>query len=136
MLTELQKGRVRFHLGYPNDQISGPLLEVQQNLVLGNLSEQTELALIGDPNSQTLTFEGQTLCSPTSLLGKVEKAFNLLDTDTISDSLFVKSAGSVTLRTDEYTARVEIYNGLVNNLVNLLDTRLFNDAVEGPPHCY
>lgn len=134
MLTELQKARTRFHLGYPNDQISGPLLEVTQNLVLGNLAQATELALVGDLGSQTLEFEGQAFCSPTSLLGKVERAWNQLDSDVISDSLFVQVAGSVTLRKDEIKARRELYDELRNQLTVLLDTELF--GYSGHSHHY
>lgn len=135
-LTDVQKARTRFHLGYPNDQISGPLLEVQQNLVLGNLAAQTELALVGDPNNQTVEFEGQPLCSPSSLLGRVEEAWNQLSPTVISDSLFVKSAGSVILRSDEVKARRAFYDELRDQLVVLLDTKLFSTGPGSIHHNY
>ena len=125
MLTDIQKARTRFHLGYPNDQIHGPTLEVEQNLVLGNLAPMTELGLVGDPDNQTIEFQGLALCAPNSLLARLEAAWDNISADVISDSLFVSQAGSVTLRKDELRARMQLYNQIQSDLSNLLDVELF-----------
>ena len=127
MLTELQKARVRFHLGYPNDQITGALLEVQQNLVLGNLAEETEFALVGDGGTRYV-FLGRDLAQEGSLLAKLEKAHDNLGPSIIEDSLFVKSAGSVELRRDELQARRNLYGFLVRELETLLDVKVFGGS--------
>lgn len=137
MLAEIQKGRTRFHLGYPNDQISGPRLEIEQNLVLDRLATATELALVGDSGSQTVLFQGLALCAPDSMLDRLETAWGNLGPTVIDDSLFVKSAGSVTLRSDELRARKALYNELRGQLATLLDVELFGDMNQlGPHHCY
>lgn len=138
MLSEVQKARTRFHLGYPNDQISGPSLEVQQNLLLDRLAEMTELGLVGDPTAQTVEFQGLPLCAPGSALDRLEIAWSNLGPDTIDDSLFVQSAGSVALRRDELAARRSLYRELQNQLATLLDVELFGYSAQrqGPHHCY
>ena len=136
MLTEVQKARTRFHLGYPNDQIHGPAIEVYQNLVLGNLAPMTELALVGDPNNQTVTFQGLFLCAPDSLLDSLELAWAAMGPNNISDTLFVSQAGSVTLRRDELKARRELYDELKGQLSTLLDVELFGETKQGIHHCY
>lgn len=137
-LSELQKARTRFHLGYPNDQIKGPVTEIQQHLVLGNLNSQTELALIGDPSSvgDRYLFLGQDLCQQGSLLYKLELAYDRCGPDTVDDSLFVRSAGSVQLRSDELQARRALYQSLRKDLENLLDVELFGSCFSGPSYGY
>jgi hypothetical protein len=124
MISDLQKSRVRFHLGYPNDQITGALLEIQQNLVLGNLSPDTEFALVGEAGDRYL-FLGRDLAQVGSLLHKLEVAYSNLSPLVIEDSLFVKSAGSVELRRDELQARRSLYTLLVKDLEVLLDVKIF-----------
>ena len=136
MLTEIQKARTRFHLGYPNDQIAGPRLELEQNLVLNGLAEVTELALVGAANAQTVLFQGLALCAPDSYLARLETAWSNLGPGIIDDSLFVKSAGSVTLRGDELRARKALYDELRDQLATLLDVELFGDMAKGPHDCY
>jgi hypothetical protein len=137
MFTDLQKSRVRFHLGYPNDQIAGPRLEIEQNLVLNSLHPDTILAVAGDPFNQSVMFEGLELCSPTSLLGRLESAFAKLGPNTIDDSLFVQSAGKVNLRSDELRARLALYNQYQDELARVLDVRLFGGSPQGgPSHGY
>lgn len=125
MLTSLQKSRTRFHLGYPDDQIHGPTLEIEQNLVLDRLNPNVELALRGDSLAQTVDFQGETLCAPNSLLDFLEIALSRLSPTTIDDSLFVSQAGSVTLRRDELQARTRLYRSLQKQLASLLDVELF-----------
>lgn len=136
MLTELQKSRVRFHLGYPNDQIVGPRLEVEQNLVLGNLNPLTELALVGDQGGVRYLFFSQDLCSEGSLLHKLEVAHDKLSPQVIEDSLFVQGAGSVTLRRDELQARKELYRFLQQELEKLLDIKLFTHSPQSLGYRY
>jgi hypothetical protein len=138
MLSDVQRARVRFHLGYPNDQISGPSLEVQQNLLLDRLAPMTELGLIGDPTDQTEEFQGLPLCAPGSQLDRLEQAWGNLGPATIDDSLFVQSAGSVSLRRDELQARRSLYREQQEHLATLLDVKLFGYSaqIQGPHDCY
>ena len=136
MLTDIQKARTRFHLGYPNDQIAGPRLEIEQNLVLSNLAAETELALVGDGTAQTVLFQGLALCAPDSMLDRLETTWSNIGPAVIDDSLFVKSAGSVTLRGDELRARKALYNELREQLATLLNVELFREQVSGPHDCY
>lgn len=137
MLTAIQKSRVRFHLGYPNDQIRGPLLEIAQKLVLGNLPPETELAIAGNPAEQTVEFQGEVLCAADSLLERLEVAWSNLGPGTIDDSLFVSQAGSAYLRRDELKARKALYAEIRKQLATLLDVELFGDSgCLGPFHSY
>ena len=137
MLTEVQLARTRFHLGYPNDQISGPRLEVEQNLVLGNLAPMTELGLVGDPTAQAVIFQGEELCAPGSMLARLEQAWENVGPATVADSLFVTQAGSVTLRRDELRARRALYDELREQLATLLNVDLFEITIRTSPHsCY
>lgn len=126
MLTDLQKSRTRLHLGYPDDQLHGPTLEIEQNLVLDRLNTNVELALRGDPATQTIEFQGEILCSPNSLLDFLEIALSRLGPTTVDDSLFVSQAGSVTLRRDELQARTKMYRSLQKQLASLLNVDLFD----------
>jgi len=136
MLSEVQKARTRFHLGYPNDQIHGPTLEIEQNLVLSNLAPMTELALVGDATAQTIEFQGLELCAPGSMLARLETAWGNLGPDTVDDSLFVSVAGSVTLRNDELRARRRLYDEIREQLAVLLNVELFSMTGTGPHSCY
>lgn len=131
MLTDIQKARTRFHLGYPNDQIAGPRLEIEQNLVLSNLAPETELALVGDSATRTILFQGLALCAPDSMLDRLETAWGNVGPATIDDSLFVKSAGSVNLRGDELRARKALYAEIKEQLASLLNVELFGCDFSG-----
>ena len=124
MLSALQKSRVRFHLGYPQNDAGG-LIEVLEELTLDRLDPQVEFALVGNPAADQWVYLGEDLAAWDSHLAIVESAYAKLAPKTIDDSLFVKQAGSVTLRTDEYRARRQQYDGLRCDMASLLDVRLF-----------
>lgn len=126
MLTEFQKSRVRFHLGYPQQDSMG-IIEVLEELTLDRLAPMVELSLVGELSEHTLVL-GQPLAAPGSMLANVEAAYAKLGPGTIDDSLFVSQAGSVTLRRDEYRARRQQYDGLRSDMAVLLDVRLFGDT--------
>jgi hypothetical protein len=138
-LTELQKARVRFHLGYPTNLETLPGLKLQQKLLLANLDASVELSLVGDPLADWLEFEGQPLCSNSSVLGRLENAWVKLGPGTIEDSLFVSKAGNINLRTDELRARKSLYQSLVDDMSRLLDVDVFvvgNKGSNGPAFNY
>jgi len=137
MLTEIQKARVRFHLGYPSDRPG--LLEVQQQLILNTLAPVTETQLIGDisdPSGPVIDVSGLVLAHESSMLGRVELAYLRLSPTVIDDSLFVESAGAVVLRRDELRARQALYDTMVDQLAQLLDVDVFGRQAHGPSFRY
>lgn len=124
--TELQRSRLRFHLGY-GDHRGAQWIEVRDELYLDATEPLVVFQVVGNtpdtPNSTRFLFYGEDLCEdvgPTSpqgsLLARVEKAFDLLNTATIENSQKVTQAGSVTLRTDELSARRRLYEYLCRQL--------------------
>ena len=130
-LTELQKERISYHLGYVARQW---YLQVSQDTILLTLNPSQKLALVGgDLNELTsdeiFIFENIPLCSNTSALGKIERAYANLDPDTISDSLFVSQAGSVALRGNELQNRERLYGNLVGKLRQLISGSDYSSRV-------
>lgn len=121
-LTTLQNERIAFHLDYVR---ASYLLSLDREISIGSLNESQVLGTVG-PDLATLdpasifVFEGQNLCSTTSLLGKVERAFANLDPSVIEDSLFVSQAGSVSLRGSELQKREALYLRLVKYLAQIV----------------
>lgn len=133
MLTPFQLSRIKFHLGYPQEQTQPAILEVLENLVLDNLSPETELTLVGPkPPTTPYVYLGEVIGDTGSLLVQVEQAYQKLAPTSIDDSLFVKQAGSVTLRPDEYRARKQLYEGLKSDLAVVVDVRLYRSGSPGP----
>jgi hypothetical protein len=121
-LTELQKERISFHLDYCSARY---LLQITQDNILLTINDSQKLALVGQDIDDLLpasifSFEGIPLCSTTSALGKVERAFATLDPTTIEDSLYVSQAGSVSLRGTELKKREDLYLAMVKYLTQLI----------------
>lgn len=118
MLTDLQKARIAYHLDFVEPE---SLLEISQDLAVTTMSPEKELAAVGPASpADPLTFEGQPLCSKTSALGLVELAHAKLSPEVIDDSLLVRQAGKVSLRSDELKARERLYSRLVDSLAQLV----------------
>lgn len=136
MINVTQRQRVRFHLGYPGDQPGAGYLEVYQNLALDNLDPTVEFAVFGDisqPGAEVLDLMGMPVAVKGSLLYRCETAFNNLSPDVIADSLFVKQAGSVTLRPDELPARRSLYRQTQKDLARALNIELWSGQLGGGP---
>jgi hypothetical protein len=118
-LTDLQLSRVAYHLDFTKPDY---LLAIDREVSILNLTPSQELALVGPTPlvSNIYQFEGEDLCSTTSLLGKVEAAYAKIDPSVIDDSLFVSKAGSVELRGSELRKRQSLYRQLVENLAQLV----------------
>lgn len=132
MLTPFQKARVRYHLGYPSERTQ--FFEVSASLVLDSLPEETVLQLVGDPSDPQIEFGGQVIGAEYAALGRCELAYQKLSPLVVDDSLFVSSAGSVTLRPDELRAREQLYQRTVADLAQLLDTEVFGKNTHGPSY--
>jgi hypothetical protein len=119
-LNALQQSRVAFHLDFVSPS---NLLALDRDIATILLSPEQELAVVGQdpaPVGSELEFEGEYLCTTTSALGRVETAYRQLSPDVIGDSLLVKQAGKVTLRSDELSARQALYNRQVEQLAQLI----------------
>lgn len=119
-LTSLQKSRISFHLDFlrPDN-----LLALDRDVAQLILTTEEELATVGEdpaPVGNQVTFEGQILCTATSALGRCETAYTNLSPATVSDSLLVKQAGKVTLRSDELHARRSLYDEQVRLLAQTI----------------
>ena len=116
-LTDLQEERIMFHL---REKIDIAALNLERTLVLRTLNATQELSVIGNIDTaldeECFFFESVKLCTLTSQLGRVEKAYAKLDSDIIDDSLFVSQAGSVKLRGNETQQRDRLYRRLVQFL--------------------
>lgn len=127
-ITELQKERVSFHLHFVSSKY---ILAISRNITLGSLNASQELALVGqslellDPLN-VFSFEGIPLCSITSALGKVERAYANLSPSVIEDSLYVSQAGSVSLRGTELRKREELYKKMVEHMGQLLGSETYD----------
>ena len=131
MLTELQKERISFHLDYVAARY---LLAITRDNLILTLNTSQQLSLVGPdeedvPLDNKLDFEGIYLCSKTSMLGKVELAFSKLSPDTIEESLYVSSAGTVTLRGNELSKREALYLSMVSYLNQLVGGSKHNKRV-------
>lgn len=121
-LTDLQKERISFHLDYVERKY---LLAISRDTLILTLNDSQKLALVGQDltgldASEIYVFHGVDLCTNISQLGKVERAYEQLDPDVISDSLFVSQAGSVTLRGNETSNRLSLYKLMVKKLAQLI----------------
>lgn len=117
-LTQLQKYRVAFHLDVwkPDN-----LLSIDRDITFSTMAEEDKLALVGPDNPPNpYIFEGQQLCSESSILGRIEAAHANLSPAVIDNSLLVKQAGKVTLRSDELRAREKLYKTLVESLAQIM----------------
>lgn len=117
MLTNLQRDRIAFHMDF--DAKHG-LWTVDTANRLTTLNPDRELTIVGNLEDalpeNTFTLEGIPLCTLTSILGRCELAFSRLSPETIDDSLLVREAGKVKLRSDELGARTKLYESHVFDL--------------------
>lgn len=123
-LSELQQARIAFHLDVWE---SKSLLSIDREIKFVTLSDSDKLALVGPDVIEAplvvYSFQGQPLCSTTSILGKLEQSYENINPTTIDNSLLVKSAGKVTLRGDELQARQKLYQALLKSLVKIMGYR-------------
>lgn len=116
-LTETQQERISFHLDIYNDY---NLLSVTLNVRQLDYSPEKEKSIVGNLSTadtdEILTHMGESLCTKDSVLGRVEIAYRKLSPDNVDDSLLVKKAGNVELRSDEYRARKRVYQEKVKEL--------------------
>jgi len=102
-LTDLQKTRIRFHLGYSS---AGPA-QYMDRLVVDNLSTSAQLMLVG--TDFDYEFLGLPLAQTGSILALCESAYANLAPSVIDDSLGVATVGKITLRSNELAKREELY---------------------------
>jgi hypothetical protein len=129
MLTELQKERISFHLGYDSAR---SMLTIERSPLLIRLSDEQEFMLVGAqpcPHDQAFLYMDVELCDRRSFLGQVEEAYTKLCADVIDDSLYVAQAGSVTLRSNELTKRRALYQSLVDDLARTVGGSPAGDRV-------
>lgn len=103
-LTDLQKSRIRFHLGYSSE---GPA-QFSDQLTVDQLKPESELALIG--SDLDYEFLGVPLCQVGSLLYNCELAYANLAPSVIDDSMLVSTVGDIQLRANELGRRQELYD--------------------------
>lgn len=115
MLTELQKSRIRYHLGITY-RTAYDEVEANFRLQLDNIDPARELSLVGNQATKNYNFLGEPLCQVGSLLYKVERAFENLSPDVIDTTLFVRNTEEVALNTNELRKRRQLYELLVNQL--------------------
>ncbi len=119
-LNALQQSRVAFHLDFVSPS---NLLALDRDIATILLSPEQQLAVVGQdpaPVGSEFEFEGEYLCTKTSALGRCELAYSQLSPEVIGDSLLVKQAGKVTLRSDELSARQALYNRQVEQLAQVI----------------
>ncbi len=116
-LTDLQRSRINYHLDIDSDQ---SLLSLSYRIREAQFTQAKLLVLVGDLNtaspSETVFIGEVALCTTDSALGRCEVAKNNLGPAVINNSLFVRSAGKVTLRDDELAARKRVYKEMVKQL--------------------
>lgn len=110
MISDLQKARIRFHLGF------SPLAQYDQ-LVVDNLDAFAELQVVG--TDLDYDFLDQPLCQTGSALYNCEVAYSKLSPDSIDDSLFVGSVNAVKLRHNELAKREELHKWHCEKLAQL-----------------
>jgi len=129
MLTELQKSRIRYHLGITY-RTAYEEIEANFKLMLDNIDPDRELAIVGDQTIRDYSFLGQPLCQVGSILYKVEKAFANLSPDVIDTTLFVEATEEITLNPNEMKKRQRFYEMMVDQL------RSCFDLPDAPPVSY
>jgi hypothetical protein len=117
ILSDLQRSRLNYHLDLDSDQ---SLLAVSFSLRSAQFDQSKLLAIVGDLSiaspADTVYVGTVALCTTGSALGRCEVAKSNLGPSTIDNSLLVQSAGKVTLRRDELTARKQVYKEMVAQL--------------------
>lgn len=115
MLTELQKSRIRYHLGVTY-RTAYDEVEANFSLQLNNIDPDRELSLVGNQANKNYSFLGEPLCQVGSILYKVERAFEKLSPDVVDTTLFVRATEEVTLNANEMRKRIQFYESMVDQL--------------------
>lgn len=125
MITDLQKTRIRFHLGYSSAGIG----QFFDRLTVDGLSTSAQLMLVGT----TLDYEflETPLCQVGSLLYKCEVAYANLDPGVIDDSLGVSAVNTIRLRGNELAKRKEIYHYQCERLAQATNSPLIGGNASG-----
>ncbi|CBA17892.1 virion structural protein [Acaryochloris phage A-HIS2] len=131
-LTDLQKSRIKFHLGLSEGEPSITALLQDRGLLLDSLSQAAEDQIIGDivtdPADPThLTIAGNVVAQQGSILGNLEKCFQNLSPDIVDPSTFVYQAGDVKLNPNEFRNRGNIYEYWRELLARILNYQVIPD---------
>jgi hypothetical protein len=130
-LTEIQKTRIRFHLGYLWNLNPLSTMPMEERLRLSALPIEIIRLVVGDvelPDASLVLIEGITVCTTGSILGKVELAYANISPQTIDASLFVAEAGKTKLRGNELSNRARFYKELACELSKALGTPIFGKS--------
>lgn len=117
ILSDLQRSRLNYHLDIDSQQ---SLLAVSFRVRSAQFDQSKLLAIVGNLETAApdeIVYIGEVaLCTNGSALGRCEVAKSNLGPARIDNSLFVKSAGKVSLRNDELSARRQVYKEMVKQL--------------------
>jgi len=119
MITDAQKARIKFHMGYTKSRPFSDAYLDGVYLFTGTISAADEVILLGDHTlPPVLTdldgyndffYQGTRIATPYSILWNVEKAWETMNPVNVDASLFVSVAGSVKLRATELANRDTLY---------------------------
>lgn len=129
--TDIQKTRIRFHLGYLWNLHPLSTIPMEQRLRLSALPVEIIRLVVGDielPEASLVMIEGIPVSTTSSILGKVELAYANISPLTVDASLFVAEAGKTKLRGNELINRTRLYKELACELSKALGVPIFNKA--------
>jgi hypothetical protein len=124
-LTDSQITRIKFHLDLASDRFEA--FQVVRNASLFTLDANQERLLVGTivpGNPSNVSWDGEEIATAKSVLGRVEKAWATLDTDTIEDSLYVAKVGDIALRGSELDKREKLYKRALRDLYSVVGVNL------------
>jgi|688.fasta_scaffold138108_2 hypothetical protein len=128
-LNDLQKTRIRFHLGYLWNLHHLSTMPIEERLRLSYLPLEIIRLTVGDIEileASLVVLEGTPIATTSSILGKVELAYSNLSPLTVDASLFVAEAGKTKLRGNELANRKALYKSLVFELSKALGVPIFD----------
>ncbi|CBA17789.1 virion structural protein [Acaryochloris phage A-HIS1] len=136
--TDFQKQRIKMHLGLSTGEPSITQLQQDRGLLLDSLDADSQLTIMGDittnPTDPThFYYAGVAIAAVNSILYNCEIALERLGGTQIDPSLFVKKAGSVTLRGNELQKRNQFYWYWREQLALVLNYRVIPNAGRNLP---
>lgn len=135
-LTELQRDRIKYHLGLSATEPSITTFLQDRGLIFENVTPSIESYLIGDittnPVEETHFYiAGVPIAAEYSILWEVETAHRRMGSEQIDPSLFVSVAGSVKLRSNELVKRRQLYDHWRNQLALVMNHRVVDNNCGG-----